>query len=341
MNGVARIYFAYYALKLMKYAETIFSRSNSVLSFGVLVLEDSNMLSLAACIDPLRAANRRAGRILFDWQLLSQNGGSITLTSGIDIATATLPARPEFDALILVAGFRLTELATPNLRGRLRLIAPRLKAMGGVDGGGWVLARSGLLDGHTATTHWEDLEEFSEVFPAVNVVRDRFTISGKYFTTGGASPAIDMMLHLIRARHGSGLAGAVASAFIYDSTQNPATPQGPVATNRLAKKSPKLAKAVEIMAGSLDEPPSISDIAHRVDLSPRALEGVFQRQIGQAPGSFFLSLRLQEARRLLLDTARPVQAVALATGFASQAVFARAFRREFGLSARELRRLKR
>jgi AraC family transcriptional regulator, glycine betaine-responsive activator len=323
----------------MKSEETIFSRRHSALSFGILVLEDSNMLSLAACIDPLRAANRRAGRVLFGWQLLSPDGGTITLTSGIDIATDPLPARPEFDALILVAGFRLTELATPALLARLRQIAPSLGAMGGVDGGGWVLARAGLLDGQTATTHWEDLEEFSEVFPAVNVVRDRFTISGKYFTTGGASPAIDMILHLIRSRHGSGLADAVASAFIYDSTQNPATPQGPVATSRLARKSPKLAKAVEIMAASLDEPPKISEIARRVGLSQRALEGLFHRQIGQPPGRFFLSLRLQEARRLLLDTARPVQAIGLATGFASQAVFARAFRREFGLSARELRRL--
>lgn len=341
MNPLEVHNFAYYEWYLMKTAENIFARDSAPLSFGILVLPKCNMLSLASCIDPMRAANRRAGRPLFTWHLVSPDGSDITLTSGIEIATKRLKTRPDFDALILVAGFNLTELATPKLLRLLRDIAPRMQAIGGVDGGGWILARSGLLDGQTATTHWEDLEEFNEVFPAVNVVRDRFAISGKYFTTGGAAPAIDMMLHLIRTRHGARLAEAVASAFIYDQVQTPSTPQTPVSTKRLQKTAPKAARAIEIMAASLEEPPSVTVIARRLGLSPRGLELLFQKEIGQSPGAFFLSLRLQEARRLALSTAHSVQSIALRSGFASQAVFARAFRREFGLSVRELRGLHR
>ena len=98
----------------MKPAENIFIREPAPLSFGILVLPQSNMLSLASCIDPMRAANRRAGRPLFNWQLFSPQGGEVALTSGIGIATTKLNARPDFDALILVAGFNLTELATPS-----------------------------------------------------------------------------------------------------------------------------------------------------------------------------------------------------------------------------------
>ncbi len=325
----------------MKPEENIFVRDPAPLAIGILILPDSNMLSLAACVDPLRAANRRAGKAVFSWHLTSPDGGEITLTSGIDITTTRLDSRPDFDALIVVAGFNLTELATPSLIRRLRDVAPRMRAIGGVDGGGWILARSGLLDNQTATTHWEDLEEFADVFPRINVVRDRFTISGKYFTTGGASPAIDMMLHLIRSRHGARLAEAVASAFIYETVQTPSAPQAPVSTARLQRTAPKVARAIEIMGAALEDPPPSAKIAKMVGLSTRGLEMLFQKQIGQSPGAFFLSLRLQEARRLALDTASAVQVIALRTGFTSQAVFARAFKRDFGMSVRDLRALHR
>lgn len=325
----------------MNNEENIFRPEASPLSVGVLALPDSNMLALAACIDPMRAANRRADRKVFSWTLLSPEGGPVRLTSGITLETEALPARPDFAVLIVVAGFSLTELATPALIRRLREVAPRMRAIGGVDGGGWILARAGLLDGQTATTHWEDLEEFADAFPEVNVVQDRFAISGRVFTTGGAAPAIDLMLHLIRTRHGPKLAEGVAGAFIYDPVEAPSAPQMPVSTARLQRTAPKVARAIEVMSRSLADPPSAEQIAKGVGLSRRGLELLFRKETGRSPGAFFLGLRLQEARRLGLDTALPAQEIALRTGFSSQAVFARAFRREFGLSVSSLRKLHR
>ena len=321
--------------------ENIFYPQTAPLSVGILLLPDSNMLTLAGCVDPLRAANRRADKRLFSWRLLSPDGGAIRLTSGLEIATEPFDTRPDYEVLIIVAGFRLMELATPALMRRLREAAPRLRAIGGVDGGSWILARSGLLDGATATTHWEDLEEFGDVFPDINVVRDRFTISGRFFTSGGAVPTIDLMLHLIRARHGPKLSDSVASALIYDAVQTASAPQMPVSTARLDRTAPKLAKAVGIMGRSIETPPLSEDIARQVGLSRRGLEILFRKELGQSPGAFFLSLRLQEARRMALDTALKAQEISLRTGFTSQAAFARAFRREFGLSVRDLRHMHR
>ncbi len=341
MSLIAFSCFAQYEWLLMNSEENIFSPDRRCLRVGVLILPDSNMLSLAACIDPMRAANRRAQSAAFDWQVVSPNGGEIVLTSGIAIATEPLTPRPEFEVLIVVAGFNLIDHASPGLIRRLRDIAPRMRAIGGVDGGSWILARTGLLDGQTATTHWEDLEEFAEVFPRINVVRDRFTISGRFFSTGGASPAIDMMLHLIRSRLGAKLAEAVASAFIYEEIKTSTAPQMPVSTARLERTAPKVARAVALMGRSVEDPPSTAEIARAVGLSRRGLELLFQKELGLAPGAFFLGLRLQEARRLVLDTPQSAQDIALRTGFTSQSVFARAFRREFGMSASALRKLHR
>ncbi|PWE33853.1 GlxA family transcriptional regulator [Maritimibacter sp. 55A14] len=323
----------------MNKENSIFRAGDTALRFGILVLSDSNTLSLAAVVDPLRGANRRAGAELYRWQIHSADGAPVRLTSGISFPAPALPERPDFDVLVVVAGFRLDEQATRPLLARLRRIAPHLRGLGGVDGGSWFLARAGLLDGHTATTHWEDLELFATRFPAVDVVRDRYTISGRCFTTGGASPALDMMLHLIRARQGPELAMRVAGAFIYDTVHPGHAPQSLVPGARLAETAPQVARAVGIMEDALEAPPPIARIARAVGLSPRHLETRFRRALGTTPGAFFLGLRLAEARRLLLDTGLPVQQVALRTGFGSQAAFARAFRNRFGMSASALRRV--
>ena len=135
----------------MKPEKTIFAPDASPLAVAILLMEESNAFSLAACVDPMRAANRRAGRTLFTWQYLSPAGGQVALTAGFGVATQALGDRADYDVLMIVAGFRLEEQATSDLLARLRRLAPQLKAMGGVDGGNWFLARAGLLDGRAAT----------------------------------------------------------------------------------------------------------------------------------------------------------------------------------------------
>lgn len=322
----------------MKPAETIFSADPAPLSVGILVMADTNALSLAASVDPMRAANRRAGRTLFTWRFLTPDGAPVPVTAGFTIAGAALSERGEMDVLMVVAGFRLTEQATPTILGRLRRIAPRLRAMVGIDGGSWFLALAGLLDGHAATVHWEDLETFADRFPRIDVRRDRYVISGRMVTTGGAAPCLDMMLDLIRARHGAELALRVAGAFLYEPVHGPAVPQQSVPARRLARADPSLGEAIAIMEGAVEDPPPIAEIARRIGLSQRRLEMLFADHIGISPGRFFRDLRLDEARRMISDTRLPLQDIALRTGFSGQVAFARAFRARFGTTASSFRR---
>jgi hypothetical protein len=77
----------------------------------------------------MRAANRRAGRTLFDWRYVSAEGGPVAVTAGFTIPTERLSEREAADLLMLVAGFRIREQATPGLIARLRRIAPRLRGI--------------------------------------------------------------------------------------------------------------------------------------------------------------------------------------------------------------------
>ena len=82
------------------------------------------------------------------------------------------------DALLLIAGFNQDRHADRGFVARLKKVARRFGTVAGIESGCWLLARSGLLDGRDATAHWEELEDFSAAFPALNVRADRFVTDG-------------------------------------------------------------------------------------------------------------------------------------------------------------------
>ena len=321
----------------MKNAKNVWKKSNKTLKVGVLVLEQSNTLSLAAAVDPMRACNRRAAKVLFSWEFLTDQGQNISLTSGLSLKGQD--ARNfSGEVLILVAGFDLEKVTTSILIATLRRVASYGTCIIGVDGGSWIMAQAGLLDNHRATCHWEDLEKFARRFPAVNLVPDRYSICGPFVTTGGASPCIDLMLHLISVRHGRALSERVAAAFIYDPVHAGEAPQQMIATKHISVRHPRIARILKQMENLIESPPSIKALAKANGISLRKLEMEFKVATGRAPGAYFLDLRLSEARRLAIDSAQSVQEISLACGFSSQASFAHAFRNAFEQSVTALRR---
>ncbi|SHJ72112.1 transcriptional regulator, AraC family with amidase-like domain [Shimia gijangensis] len=322
----------------MKTAKNIFLPNDQALNTAVLVLDQCNTLSFAAAVDPMRAANRRAGRPLFNWRFYTAVGDSAHLTSGLKIDGPPIAQLVSCDLLLVIAGFDLEEHATPRLLASLRRIHAMGSAIAALDGAPWLLAQAGLLDGHNATTHWEDLENFATRFPAVLTHRDRFVIDPPFATSGGAAPGIDMMLHLISTRFGTSLATRVASAFVYDPLPPGQQGPGPGAAPRQVRRNPQIVRALDLMETHIDDPLSIPEIAQRLSVSTRSLEQRFKTHLGQSPHSYYLQLRLNEAHRLAIDTSMSVQNLAAATGFGSQASFARAFRQAHGLSVRALRR---
>jgi transcriptional regulator GlxA family with amidase domain len=90
-------------------------------------------------------------------------------------------------------------------------------------------------------------------------------------------------------------------------------------------------RAVTMMAESLDDPPSISDVAARVGVDGRALTRRFRAALGRPPAAVQMALRLDRARDLLAETDMPAAAVAVACGFASPIWFSQAYAKRFGL----------
>lgn len=300
----------------------------------IVVLPESSIMSLASVLDPMRAANRVSGKPVFNWMILSPDGKPIQMTCGIAIAAdGPFSGMMRGDYLVVIGGFNLDRHVGAAFFNTLKASAARFSVVAGVESGCWLLARTGLVNGRSATAHWEELEDFAIAFPEISVRADRFVTDGRFWTSGGASPTFDMMLHLVRKELGSAIALDVASIFVYDETHSASDAQPLVSLGRVETRDPHLAKAIRLMERTLDRPLSIAVIALRLGQSRRALEMRFARTLGISPSAYYMRLRLQTAYRLVNESGLGIQEIAVRAGFDSLSAFSRAFRKQYGTSA--------
>ena len=315
----------------------LFRPATGPLTIAFFVLPQASILEVASALDPMRNANRHLGNDAYRWRVVTPDGQPVPLTCGIELpSTGNLTAAAGADALMVIAGYRLAEVATRPLIHDLRRIAPRFQLVAGIDAAPWVMARAGLLDGYRATVHWEDLEDLAAAHPETTVLPDRYVIDRNRATIGGAAAATDFMLHLIHARHGAALARQVAASFLATVRKGHEPQIAPEAQDPAL--DPRVARAVALMEATLDTPQPVAILAARVNLSPRRRESLFRQNLGLTPGAYALSLRLAAARRLLTDTKHPIAEIALRTGFSSPATLSRAFRAKFGRAPGSLRK---
>ena len=205
--------------------------------------------------------------------------------------------------------------------------------------GSHVLARAGLLEGYRCTIHWENITGFIEEFPGIEITNELFEIDRNRFTCSGGTAALDMMLNLIGRQHGHELAAAVSEQFIHERIRDQHDHQRMALTARLGVRHPKLIQVIKLMEQHLEEPLDRAALAAKVRLSTRQLERLFGKYLRRSPARYYLELRLNRARLLLLQTNMSVIDVALACGFVSASHFSKCYRDFFGKTPRKERGL--
>ena len=90
------------------------------------------------------------------------------------------------------------EMSNPILINWVISMNKKVKMMLSVCTGSLILAKAGLLNGLSATTHWKSIDQLKAAAPATNVVTDkRWVDNGRIITSAGVSAGIDMSLYVI------------------------------------------------------------------------------------------------------------------------------------------------
>lgn len=308
--------------------------------FGFLLVPNYSFIAFAVAIEALRMANRLADQDLYAWRTLTIDGNPVAASNGIVLQPdGTAPLEDPPDALFVCAGIKVEIEAHRALITYLRGLGQRKLAVGALCTGSYLLARAGLLNGYRATIHWENLAMMHDEFPHLIVSSELFEIDRNRYTCSGGTAPLDMMLTLIRHRHGAELASLISETFICDRIRGRNDRQRVPLRHTLGTGQPKLSEAVALMESNLEEPISLDELAHHVGISRRQLERLFQKHLNCVPTRYYLELRLRRARQLLLNSDRSIVDIALACGFVSAPHFSKCYRDFFGVPPREDRRL--
>ncbi|NBR34929.1 MAG: GlxA family transcriptional regulator [Rhodobacteraceae bacterium] len=298
--------------------------------FVFVLMENFTLLSFASALDALRIANRMANRELYSWKFIGDGGQEVGCSAGtVFKLDDDLVELHRDDIAILCGGMNIQSATTKRLLNWIRREARRGLTMGGLCTAAYPLAKAGLLDGKRATIHWENQDSFSEEFLEVNLTKSVFVVDGNRLSTAGGTSSIDLMLKIIADDHGEELANAVADQMIYSSIRTDQDTQRLSVPTRIGVRHPKLSQVIQMMEQNIEEPISPATLAKNVGMSTRQLERLFRRYLSRSPKRYYMELRLQKARNLLMQTDMSVINVALACGFASPSHFSKCYRAHY------------
>jgi transcriptional regulator GlxA family with amidase domain len=301
--------------------------------FAFLLVEEFTHIAFSCAIEPLRIANLLSGNELYRWSFISEDGTTAVSSNGsVTLVHHGFDAIPDCDRLFVLSGINVQKHVTPQLLSVLRRERARGKRIGALCSGAYVLAKAGFLDGVQTAIHWEFHDSFMEEFPQVNLVRNVFVADEKFITASGGTATADLMLHLIERDHGYNLSVEVSDQMVYNAVRDATAEQRVSLQSRHGMRNKHLARAIQMMSETIETPVSPSLIAEEVGISARQLERLFGKYLNCSPKKYYVELRLERARRLLLQTEQSITEIAMACGFESPGHFSRVYRAAFGVT---------
>jgi transcriptional regulator GlxA family with amidase domain len=204
--------------------------------------------------------------------------------------------------------------------------------------GAFLLGAAGLLDGRRATTHWLHVDTLQKRFPAARVVDEGiFVKDDGVWTSAGVTAGIDLALALVEEDHGHAVAMTVAKRMVLFLRRSGNQAQFSSSLRRQEKAPPKLRDLAAFVLEHVDEPLPVERVAAGIGMSPRSLSRWCREHFDESPAELVRRLRLDEARRLLAETALPLKDITARTGLGDPSTLWRTFVQHLGVTPAEYR----
>lgn len=313
------------------------NQTSQILHLLVIVTPNFNLSATTGLIDPLRAANYLEGTARFRWVIASPEGGMTKASNGLAIETKALSdlATETFDMVVVSSSWAPEAHISPHFLAALRKFARMGATIGALDTGAFILAEAGLLEGKTATVHYEHIDALREMREKTRVSEDLYVFDDNCFTCCGGTASVDLGLHILRDFCGDSLTNAAARYIFHPGARPPRTPQNPSGVEPLGHATPEsVRRVIAEMERHLEEPLTIPELCELARISQRQINRLFTRYVGKTPQLYYRDIRLDRARGLVTQTELPLSEIAVASGFASQAHFSKAYHDRFGIQPR-------
>lgn len=314
---------------------------------SILVLDGVFDTGLAALLDAFSTANELAtmqmgGLPRFDVSVVGLRR-RVRTGAGMQVSVVQPGASPQPDWVVVPAlNTKMPESLVRSL-DRADVLQAKAQLLAWHRGGAhiaascigtFLLAETGLLDGHNATTTWWLGSLFRHRYPQVRLDKSRMLVSsGNLVTAGAAMGHLDLALWLIR-KASPELALLVARYLLADIRSSQAQY---IIPDHVAHVDPLVARFEKWARTQLTTGFSLQGAAKALATSPRSLQRRTEAVLGKSPMAYFQDLRVEYAQQLLRGGELDINAIAAAVGYVDGATLRSLMRRRLGRGVRELR----
>ncbi|MCW7540432.1 helix-turn-helix domain-containing protein [Aquabacterium sp. A7-Y] len=328
--------------------------SDAPLTVALLAVPDSTASTLFGLYDLLISARR-------DWQMLmhrveaaaplrplivSRDGQPLQAANGVNIHP-----HAGFDDGIQPEVVVITDLMVPpwqTLGDRYEVEAQWMRrqhargaTLASACSGAVLLARTGLLAGQEATSHWGYCDALAREHPDTRWLPDKALVTsgvGQRLVMAGSGTSWHALALFLIARYvGAEEAMQVARLNLLDwDTTSPLAYAAMARTTQLA--DPAIGRCQEWAAQHYDSEAPVAAMVQMSGLPERTFQRRFVQATGLTPLDYVHTLRLEEAKQMLEAGDLAIESIALEVGYQDASFFGRLFRRKLGLTPAQYRR---
>ncbi len=244
-----------------------------------------------------------------------------------------------YDLLLVAGGPQLPFMNfSPTFDAWLRDACARAKRFGSICNGAFMLARAGLLERRTVTTHWGDAAALAALYPSTQVDADRLYVQdAELFTSAGVTAGIDLSLYLLAQDHGPEVALSVAKRLVVFTQRSGGQSQFSPFLTPHAEPTSAVALVQLYVLANLNGDLTLADLANAANMSARNFSRVFAKEAKITPAEFVERARVDAARVMLESTASPLKTVAYQCGFRDAQHMRSVFNRRLGVTPQQFR----
>ncbi len=305
---------------------------------GVNLLDVSGPLQAFAASEPNR---NRGATERYETIVASLEGGEVQTSARMPIVTRKLAdvEHLAFDTVMIGGGSpNGRPVAPPELVNWIVSREGRTRRLCSICTGTFMLAATGLLDGHRATTHWHWAKQLQEKHPTISVTPDAIYVNeGKLWTSAGVTAGIDLTLALIEQDYGYRVAIEVARQLVVFMKRPGGQAQFSVPLLLQSQKDDGFSELHAWMRQNLRHNLKVEGLAKRAGMSERTFSRAYTARVGRTPARTVEDMRFEAACGMLESTQLALKQIAALAGFGEEQNLRRVFLRRFGLTPADYR----
>ncbi len=319
----------------------------------VVLLPRTTLLDLAGPLEVLRCANITQDVVEFHVRYLGVRP-SISTSIGISLQCPdSLPISLPENCVVVVVGniARPCSWCSPSDKNEdardmediadwLRTSIRPTHTLMAICSGTLLLAKAGLLNGRSCTTHHLDTTELSRLAPKARVLTDRLYVhEGNLYTSAGVTAGIDLMLYYVSRLVGSACTAAIARYLVVYFRRDGSDSQNSPWLEGRNHIHPAVHRIQDTISADPTQTWTRTQLAKLAGASGRHLSRLFHEHVGMSIPEYRNSIRVALARELVLRSELDMENIADRAGFSSTRQFRRAWQRVYSHSPAEVRAL--